>query len=86
MAQYMCLGLISNGGVSKTMERVTRARAIRLKCLDCCCGQSAEVRRCPSTNCPLWIYRMGREVKTSDSENLCENSAYAHDFEDEDVE
>ena len=65
------------------MERVTRARAIRLKCLDCCCGQSAEVRRCPSTNCPLWIYRMGREVKF---ENFDENSAYAHDFEDEDVE
>ena len=47
-------------------ERVTRARAIRLKCLDCCCGQAAEVRRCPSTNCPLWIYRMGREVKSID--------------------
>lgn len=42
-------------------ERITRGKAIRLKCLDCCCGNSAEVRRCPVTNCPLWVYRMGRE-------------------------
>ena len=40
-------------------ERITRGKAIRLKCLDCCCGNSAEVRRCPATNCPLWRYRLG---------------------------
>ena len=45
------------------MERVSRSKAIRLKCLDCCADQAAEVRRCPATNCPLWRYRMGREVK-----------------------
>ena len=45
------------------MERVTRSKAIRLKCLDCCCGNSAEVRRCPAENCPLWRYRMGTEAK-----------------------
>lgn len=44
-------------------ERITRGKAIRLKCLDCCCGNSAEVRRCPATNCPLWRYRMGSEKK-----------------------
>lgn len=42
-------------------ERITRGKAIRLKCLDCCCGNSAEVRRCPATECPLWRYRMGNE-------------------------
>lgn len=42
-------------------ERITRGKAIRLKCLDCCCGNHAEVRRCAATNCPLWRYRMGRE-------------------------
>lgn len=26
-------------------ERITRGKAIRLKCLDCCWGNSAEVRR-----------------------------------------
>ena len=34
-------------------------RAIRAKCADCMCGQLAEVRLCPSENCPLWPYRMG---------------------------
>lgn len=43
------------------MERIGRAKAIRLKCIDCMCGNTAEVRRCPSTNCPLWRYRMGYE-------------------------
>ena len=65
------------------MDRVTRAKAIRLKCLDCCCGQAAEVRKCHIEDCPLWIYRMGREVKSTDSEDLDE---HAHDFEDEDLE
>jgi hypothetical protein len=45
-------------------ERFTRGKAIRLKCLDCCCGNSAEVRRCASVKCPLWRYRMGREENT----------------------
>ncbi len=32
---------------------------IRAKCLDCCCGQPNEVRRCMAVNCDLWPYRMG---------------------------
>lgn len=47
-------------------KRLTRGRAIRAKCLDCCCGQSAEVRKCPATDCPLWAYRMGREAAPSE--------------------
>jgi hypothetical protein len=31
---------------------------IREKCLDCCCGQAAEVRRCTAYQCPLWPYRL----------------------------
>ena len=42
-------------------ERVSRAKAIRLKCLDCCADNMAEVRKCPATHCPLWRYRMGKE-------------------------
>lgn len=44
-------------------KRTTRAKAIRLKCLDCCCFQATEVKLCPATNCPLWRYRMGHEEK-----------------------
>lgn len=45
------------------MKRVTRAKAIRLKCLDCCCGHPGDVRNCPVTKCPLYPYRMGKEDK-----------------------
>lgn len=56
------------------MERVTRSKAIRLKCLDCCCGNSAEVRRCPAENCPLWRYRMGTETKAVGGNSRDDNS------------
>lgn len=40
-------------------KKLTPMKAIRLKCLDCCCGQAAEVKLCPSTDCSLYPYRMG---------------------------
>ncbi len=45
------------------MERLTPMKSIRAKCLDCCAGQQAEVRRCHIKRCPLWRYRMGREER-----------------------
>ena len=56
-------------------ERVTRSKAIRLKCLDCCCGNSAEVRRCDSKKCPLHHYRMGNEKKAAALEAAEKESA-----------
>jgi len=47
--------------ICKLEKRISRAKAIRLKCLDCCAYQSAEVRLCTSYACPLWRYRMGKE-------------------------
>jgi len=41
------------------MEMLSPLKSIRAKCTDCMCGQLAEVRLCPSENCPLWPYRMG---------------------------
>jgi hypothetical protein len=32
---------------------------IRAKCLDCCCENQAEVRRCMAVPCALWPYRLG---------------------------
>lgn len=49
-------------GISPTIERcavLTPLKAIRAKCIDCCCGQLAEVRACPVLNCPLYPYRDG---------------------------
>ena len=37
----------------------SRAAAIRLNCLDCCCGNTAEVRRCHLTDCALHPFTMG---------------------------
>lgn len=43
---------------------MTPLEAIREKCLDCCCGESSEVKNCPVTNCPLHTFRFGRKPKT----------------------
>lgn len=42
---------------SKTM---TPIKAIKAKCLDCCCGQREEVKMCPVEDCPLWAFRLGK--------------------------
>jgi hypothetical protein len=47
------------------MKRLTPIKAIRAKCLDCCCGSSNEVKLCPcdgtqSGLCPLYPYRLGK--------------------------
>lgn len=47
------------------MTRLTPLRAIRAKCLDCCAGQVAEVRRCELANCPLYPYRFGKRQRQS---------------------
>lgn len=49
---------------------MTPLKAIREKCLDCCCGASAEVKLCPVTGCALWQYRFGHNpnVALSDEE------------------
>lgn len=45
------------------MKPTTALKAIRLKCLDCCCGSSAEVRRCHIDKCALHGYRFGHKPK-----------------------
>lgn len=41
-------------------KRVTTLKAIRLKCLDCCCGSATEVKLCPAQACALWPFRLGK--------------------------
>jgi hypothetical protein len=50
-------------------------KAIRAKCLDCCCGNAAEVRKCVATDCALWPFRLGsnpfrKKAALSESEKL----------------
>ena len=35
-------------------------KAIRKKCLECCCGQVKEVELCTVTDCALYPFRMGK--------------------------
>ena len=44
---------------------LTPIKAIRAKCLDCCCGHPSEVRECMAKNCALYPYRMGKRPKIS---------------------
>ena len=37
----------------------TFSKAIKAKCLECCCGQMSEVRNCLVISCPLYNFRNG---------------------------
>jgi hypothetical protein len=39
--------------------KVSFAKAIRSKCLECCCSSPKMVKYCSSTKCPLWPFRFG---------------------------
>ena len=66
-------------------ERISRSKAIRLKCLDCCAGQSAEVRKCAATHCPLWRYRMGKE-ENDELKPIRKKGENCTDIDDEDFD
>ena len=63
---------------------LTPIKAIRAKCLDCCCGNMAEVRRCPAEKCSLHPYRMGHRPKmdadTQADTHSTENADSPHVF------
>lgn len=66
-------------------ERIGRSKAIRLKCVDCCCGNTAEVRKCPVTDCPLWRYRMGHE-ENDELKPVRKSGELLDEIADEDME
>ena len=35
-------------------------KAIRAKCIDCCCGSTAEIKECSAVKCPLYPFRFGK--------------------------
>lgn len=49
------------------MAKRTPMKAIRAKCLECCCGQMGEVRQCTIEDCPLWEYRNGHRPKVDEN-------------------
>lgn len=51
-------------------------KALRDRCLDCCCGNGSEVRKCTAIDCPSWPFRMGtnpfRQKRTLSAEQTAE--------------
>jgi hypothetical protein len=41
-------------------KRKTPLQSVRLFCLWCCGDSQLEVRECPTTDCVLWQYRLGK--------------------------
>lgn len=40
---------------------MTPLKAIRAKCLECCCGQIKEVELCAVKDCALYSFRFGKD-------------------------
>ena len=60
-------------------------KGIREKCLDCCCANAAEVRKCVAVDCALWPFRMGanpfrskRELTPEQKRERVERLTQAH--------
>ena len=71
-------GQLSGGNKVKNNEPMkvrTPIKAIRAKCLDCCCNQVKEVKLCASLTCPLWPYRMGHRPTTGSGKEILEEDA-----------
>lgn len=56
---------------------LTPLKCIRAKCLDCMGGNAAEVRRCPSEECPLYLLRMGHNPNVKRNLSDAEREAAA---------
>jgi hypothetical protein len=50
---------VSSDFLSLKFRAQNPLKAIREKCLDCCCGNASEVRKCVAVDCALWPFRMG---------------------------
>ena len=42
------------------MDSTTPLKAIRAKCLDCCCGSFYEIKLCNIQDCALYPFRLGK--------------------------
>lgn len=58
--------------------RVPMLKIIRLKCLECCCWNDAEVRKCTIPDCILYRYRFGKNpvkrIMTEKQRKACAES------------
>lgn len=48
------------------MKKLTPVKAIRHKCRECVGNQYSLIRKCERSECPLFLYRLGRRPKSDD--------------------
>lgn len=46
--------------MKENKPKTNPVKAIRAHCLECCCGSSEEVKKCPVDYCPLYPFRFGK--------------------------
>ena len=56
---------------------MTPIKAIRLKCLDCMCGNAMEVKLCPAKDCSLYEFRLGHNPNITPRQMTEEQKAAA---------
>jgi hypothetical protein len=44
----------------EAFKKTSLLKVLRDKCIECCCHQFGEVRKCTAVGCPLWPYRLGK--------------------------
>lgn len=59
------------------MKELTPVRAIRVKCLECQGNHYKEVRNCPSTDCPLHTFRLGKNPNRKGIGGIGSEKAFA---------
>lgn len=59
----------------RTDPPLTRAKAIRAKCLECNRLSSAEVKVCHIYDCAIWPYRLGKGVCTDPEGEIVKTKA-----------
>ena len=55
---------------------LTPLKVVRQHCVDCCGGNTSEPAHCPSTACPLWLFRFGRNPTPEEREVVANVNLY----------
>ena len=58
-------------------EVLTPLKAIRAKCIDCCGGSKSYVATCGIPDCPLYLYRLGRNPNRKGAGKLSDEQKQA---------
>ena len=61
-------------GEKMTNKKLTPMKAIRQNCIDCSGGSKKEVRECMIVDCPLYMYRLGKNPRRKGIGNSNPNS------------